>query len=158
MIYDKLKKKVKILYWKVRYKDRIDIPWNLSFRKNFIINISKGGYLKIGKECFFNNYCTINCKERIEIGNRNIFGENVKLYDHNHVFNKEEFDLQEFKTEKIKIGEENWFGTGVIILKGTEIRNRNVISAGTVLKGNIDSFSVVKSKEKLEIIPINIKK
>lgn len=153
---DGVRKKIKILYWKIKYRDRIDIPWNLSFRRDFIINISKNGLLKIGDNCFFNNYCAINCMKEIVIGNNNIFGENVKIYDHNHVFNKEKFDLNELKTEKIEIGNENWIASNVVILKKTKMKNRNVVGAGIILNQELDSYNLLKCKQDIEITAINV--
>lgn len=45
-----------------------------------------GEGVKIGDNVFFNNGTSIAAKEKIEIGDNCIFGENVKIYDHNHVF------------------------------------------------------------------------
>ena len=42
-----------------------------------------GEGVKIGDNVFFNNGTSIAAKEKIEIGDNCIFGENVKIYDHN---------------------------------------------------------------------------
>ena len=78
-----IKIKISILYWKLKYGKRIKIGRNFRFRKSLIINISKGGHLEIGNNNAFNNYCSINCHKLIKIGNNNMFGENVKIYDFN---------------------------------------------------------------------------
>ncbi len=44
--------------------------------------------LIIGDNVFMNNYCSINCLDEIEIGENTLFGEGVKLYDHNHQHTK----------------------------------------------------------------------
>ncbi|HNF29019.1 MAG TPA: acyltransferase, partial [Chitinophagaceae bacterium] len=40
-------------------------------------------------------------------------------------------------TKKIKIGNNVWIGSNVIILKGAEIGNNVVIAAGSIVSGNI---------------------
>ena len=55
-----LKIKTKIMYWKIKYGKRIKIGKNFKFRKGLVINISKNGYLEIGDNNAFNNYCSIN--------------------------------------------------------------------------------------------------
>ena len=39
----------------------------------------------IGNHVFFNNDCSINCKDEIIIGNNCILGENVRIYDQNSI-------------------------------------------------------------------------
>ena len=126
--------KSKILYWKIKYGKNIKIGKNFTFRKRFIINMTKNGILEIGDNNGFNNDCSINCHEKIVIGNDNIFGENVKIYDHNHVFNDKNIDFKRnFKSNTIEIGNENWIGSNVTILSKCKINNRNVVGANVVL-------------------------
>lgn len=102
--FRKCKNKTKILFWKIKYGKRIKIGKNFEFRKSLIININKNGYLEIGDNNFFNNYCSINCHNKIYIGKNNSFGENVKIYDHNHEFNtRTSLKEGKFKTNPIYI-------------------------------------------------------
>ena len=106
--------KFKIIYWKLKYGKRIKIGKKFRFRKGLIINISKNGYLEIGDNNAFNNYCSINCHKHIKIGNDNMFGENVKLYDHNHIFNDKSVNMQRTYLDRyIIIGNNNWIGSDV---------------------------------------------
>ena len=82
-----------------------------------------GEGVKIGDNVFFNNGTSIAAKEKIEIGDNCIFGENVKIYDHNHVFK----DLQKpimkqgFSTKSVHIGSNCWLGSNVVVLCGANI-------------------------------------
>lgn len=118
---------------------------NMHLRSGFKVLID-GGSVQIGSNCFFNNNCSINCMENITIGDSCIIGENVLLYDHNHVFkNKDTLILDQGFTKKpIKIGNNCWIGSGCIILAGTVIGDNVVVGAGIVLSGNIPSNVVVK--------------
>lgn len=150
--------KIKVFYWKLKYGNRLKIGKKFRFRKGLIINISKNGYLEIGNNCSFNNYCSINCHQHIVIGNNNMFGENVKLYDHNHVFNDKSVDMQTtFKDGEIIIGNDNWIGSNSVFLKDATLKNNNVVGSGVILKDKIESELILKNgnpiiKEKINYI------
>ena len=154
-----LRIKFKILYWKLKYGKRIKIGKKLRFRKGMIINIAKDGFLEIGDNNGFNNYCSINCHKHIKIGNNNMFGENVKFYDHDHVFNKKDIDMSHtYNTGEINIGNYNWLASNVIVLRKTNIKDYNVIGANIVLNEELDSNILMKSVQeckKEEIIKKN---
>lgn len=150
--------KFKILYWKIKYGNHLKIGKHLTFRKNFSINMTKNGFLIIGNKCAFNNNCTINCHEKIIIGNDNLFGENVKIYDHNHIFNDKTIDFKrKFKTNTIEIGNENWFGSNVTILSKCKMGNRNVVGANVVINQPFDSENLIQNQNNLKIEKIKFK-
>lgn len=149
---------LKILYWKTKYGNRIKIGKNFKFRKSLIINISKQGKIVIGDNCFFNNYCSINCHESIKIGNDNIFGENVKIYDHNHIFNDKSLDMKtNFKCGKIRIGNNNWFGSNSVILSKASIENDNVFGANTIINNEYGSGIIIKNVQETKMEKIRYK-
>ena len=137
--------KLKVLYWKLKYGKRIKIGKNLRFRKGIIINIAENGYLEIGDNNFFNNYCSINCHNSIKLGNNNMFGENVKMYDHNHVFNDKSVNMMNtYKNGEIIIGDNNWIASDVTFLSKGVIKNYNVISSKTIINKVYDSENIIK--------------
>ncbi|HRM59399.1 MAG TPA: acyltransferase, partial [Megamonas funiformis] len=111
-----------------------------------------------GNNVFFNNYCSIVSHESISIGDNCIFGENVKIYDHNHRFNINDIKKnQGFSSQKIKIGKNCWLANNVILLKGAEIGDNTVIGAGCIIKGKIPSNMIVTLKSDFNILNINYK-
>src|SRR4051812_4748579 len=48
------------------------------------IRVGASGKLTIGNNVFWNNHCSVNCMFDISIGENVMFGEAVKIYDHNH--------------------------------------------------------------------------
>jgi acetyltransferase-like isoleucine patch superfamily enzyme len=118
----------------------------------------ENGHLKIGENVFFNNNCSINCFEEIEIGNNVIFGESVKVYDHNHKINFTNGSITVFNNEftvgKIIIGDNTWISSNVTILKGVQIGKNCVIGAGCIIHKSIPDNSIVKAVQNhnLEII------
>ncbi len=138
---------IKKVFYKIIYGKHIKFGKKVTFRKGFSLVIEDNAVVEIGEGCFFNNYCSINAKVGIKIGENSIFGENVKLYDHNHIFKYEEelIKKQGFKSEKIEIGNNCWLGSNVVILKGVKVGNNSVVGAGEVVSRNIDSNTLLKN-------------
>ena len=118
---------------------------NIQFRDNVSIRVVDDSKLSIGNEVFFNNGCSINCMYDIHIGDNSLFGEAVKIYDHNHQYRNSNslINHQGYVKNKIVIGENCWIGSNVIILKGVNIGDNVVIGAGCVIFKSIQSNSVV---------------
>lgn len=138
---------VKIVFYKIIYGNKIIFGKKVTFRKALSIVIEKNGKIIIGNGVFFNNYCSLNSLCRIKIGDNSIFGENVKLYDHDHVFKfkNELIKNQGYKLGEISIGSNCWIGSNVIILKSVSIGNNCVIGAGEVVKKNVPNNSILKN-------------
>lgn len=104
------------------------------------------GILEIGDDVFFNNGNSINCRENIIIGNNTIFGEGIKIYDHDHSIVKNTLiKNSDFKEMSVLIGGNCWICSNVIILRGSQILENTVISAGSIVKrkkeSRIESFN-----------------
>ncbi|SDH02282.1 acyltransferase [Winogradskyella thalassocola] len=154
------KVRVKTLYnsgsfiFDITYKtiDMVTIE-SVNFREFCSVRMRNNASLHIGKGVFFNNFCSINCCDDIKIGNNCIFGENVKIYDHDHVFKNPNIPFREqgFKSKPIAIGNNCWIGSNVTILKGVEIGDNVVVGANVLLSQSIPSNSIVKSEQNLKI-------
>lgn len=118
----------------------------LKVRRNVNFSVN-GGELCIGDHCFFNHNCCVAAHEKIVIGERCSFGPGVMLFDHDHDFRAEGGkNSGKFKTAPIKIGNNVWLGTNVIVLRGVTIGDNAVVGAGTVVKHDIPSNTVVYPK------------
>jgi acetyltransferase-like isoleucine patch superfamily enzyme len=126
----------------------LKIEEDVSIREYCSFLIFSGGRLNIGKKVFFNNYCSINCLGEVSIGEGTLFGESVKLYDHNHVYKKESGLLKvehaQFKIGKITIGKNCWLGSNVTILNNVDIGDNVIIGANCLIVKSIPSNSIVK--------------
>lgn len=138
-------------FYKLIYGSRLSIGKGTTWRKHLSILIDSGGKVKIGKNCFFNNYCSINSNVIVSIGDNSIFGEGVKIYDQNHRFRSSETNISEqgFSCEEVTIGENCWIGSNAVILKGTHIGSHCVIGAGAVVSGDIPDNTLVKASREL---------
>lgn len=137
------------------YKSLILIGENFCSRKNVKLRVT-GGILNVGNNVFMNNDTSITCRKKIIIDDNCLLGENVKIYDHDHIFSKEDIiSNQGFINEDVIIGKNVWIGSNSIILKGSKIGDNVVIGAGSIIKGDIPSNTVVFNKR--EILMTNIK-
>jgi acetyltransferase-like isoleucine patch superfamily enzyme len=107
---------------------RISAERNLSF-------ISDGGRIDVAVDCFFNSSCTISSRDSIQIGPNTIFGENVKIYDHDHAYGSGLYD--EYVCAPVSVGSRCWFGSNVVILRGVTICDDVVVGANSVVTKSI---------------------
>ncbi|WP_347995745.1 acyltransferase [uncultured Eubacterium sp.] len=144
---------MRILFIRLENTNRISIGRGFSLRKGVIFRIKKSGKITIGNNVFFNNYCTISSIGQITIGNDCIFGEGVRIYDHNHKYQHPDIPIHEqgYKVKSVTVGDNCWVGSNVVILPGATIGNNSVIGAGVVVYGSIPADSIVKNIQELRI-------
>lgn len=135
-----LKVLFKLLFWK-----RIHFGTRFNFRRYFLVNIGPRGKLTIGNNVFFNNFCSVTCLKQIVIGNNCLFGEGVKIYDHNHFFDSHGVQGHNYRCDDIYIGNNCWICSNVVILKGTHIGDNCIIGAGCIVSGNISPNTILKN-------------
>lgn len=131
------------------YKN-ISFGKDINVRDNCHFLVGKNASLKIENNVFFNNNCSINCLDSIEIGENTLFGESVKLYDHNHEYHaKPSFvvEHQKFTLGAIKIGKNCWLGSNVIVLKGVTIGDNTIIGAGCVVHKDVPANSTIVNNQ-----------
>lgn len=147
-IYSRMYQILKRLFYMMKYGDKFTYGKKFRFRDSLRINISDGT-LKLGDNVFFNHDCSINVHKHVHIGDDCIFGENVKIYDHDHKYREKNMLInnQGFSCMDIVIGNNCWIGSNVIILKGTHIGNNCIIGAGVILRENVSDNSVVYCKQ-----------
>lgn len=177
MLFKKVLSFVKLFFLKLRFGKRLKINSIRQFlRADTEIAIGKDGFLSLGRVGFetnvhllcdhgemyigslvsFNRNCIVACRYRIKIGDKCLFGPNVCLYDHDHVYTADGITPLEFKCSEIIIEDSCWIGAGVIILRGTHIGKNSVIEAGAVVKGDIPPNSLVTTIRETRIIPTTL--
>lgn len=125
---------------------------SVSFRNYSHILVYENASLSLGNNFFMNNFCSINCIDHISIGDNTLFGENVKLYDHDHLYQTSpEFQLSrsDFRTAPIRIGKNCWLGSNVTVLKGVTIGDNCIIGAGCTVHKDVPPNSIVINKQEL---------
>lgn len=137
---------IKKFFYKLIFGNKLILGKGVKFRQGFSIAIEGDGKISLGKDVSFNNFCSVNALDEITIGNATIFGENVRLYDHNHRFSNLKLPIMEqgYTKAPIRIGSHCWIGSNVTILKGVTIGDNVVIGANCLITTDIPSNSVVK--------------
>jgi acetyltransferase-like isoleucine patch superfamily enzyme len=140
----------------LRDSSRIIFKGIFTARGNFSIIGRNSAKIEIGNNVFFNLGCSISSLDSVTIGNNVMFGENVKIYDHNHQYREEDKLISEqgYTMAPVIIGDNCWIGTNVVILKGIRIGNNVVIGANVVVKQDIQPGQVVYNKQILESFKI----
>ena len=112
------------------------------FSKNATIGAHDGGKITIGKNNFFNNGLNIESLLSIEIGNDNLFGPNVSIFDHSHSYTEAhglKINETGYRKKRIFIGSDVWIATGCVICEGVVIEDHVVVGANSVVTGNLES-------------------
>lgn len=138
------------IFLKIIYLNKIKIGKNVTIRKR--LNVVHGENVSIGNNVFFNNDCSINALGKIIIGDDCLFGENVKMYDHNHIFSdlNKPIRKQGMKVGEIIIGNNCWICSNVTILSNVTIGDNVIIGANCLIYKSIPSNTIVKCKSQLE--------
>lgn len=110
------------------------------------------GVLEIGSNTALGNGVSINCMEKITIGEGVQFGPDVKIYDHDHDFRVPGgIRAEKFRSAPVEIGANSWIGCNVVILMGTTLGENCIVGAGSVLKGQYPANSVIVQKRNTEV-------
>ena len=131
----------------------IELGTDVTFRSFVSLEVSNNAKLTLGNRVFFNDHCTIRCGKEIEIGKDTMFGDGVRIFDHNHKYSNYHIEKIQFKADKITIGKNCWIGTNVVILKGVTIGDNVIIGANALIYKDIPANSVVTAQEDLKITP-----
>lgn len=136
----------------------VTIGDDFSVRSNCSFFVGQDASLSIGKGVFMNRGCSINSLESIEIGDGTLFGEDVKIYDHNHAYGgmaddpgKLKVEKNNFTTSRVVIGRDCWLGSNVLILKGVTIGDRVIIGAGCIIRNNIPSDHIISHTQNVNV-------
>ena len=140
-------------YYRFVYRDRFVYGQHFKFRGNFNLYIESTGCIEFGDNCFVNNYFSATSIKEIKIGNDCIFGEGVKIYDHNHKYSEKDAGIpihsQGFTGKEVSIGNNCWIASNVTILAGVHIGDNCVIGANCLIYKDVPTGSVIKHNEEL---------
>jgi acetyltransferase-like isoleucine patch superfamily enzyme len=114
-----------------------DVWWDFCFKH------PRG--IKIGDGTVINGKCYIGGQGGVKIGRYCHFAQGLTIYSSNHNWRSIEKIPYDHKIicKEVIIGDAVWCGANVTILPGSIIGNGVVISAGTVVRGNIFDGAVI---------------
>lgn len=96
-----------------------------------------------------NSGCMLSAHSGIEIGSGCMFGPGVKIFDNNHRFNAEHGVTCELKSAPIKIGNNCWLASDVVVLRGVTIGDGCAIGAGCIITQDVPAGTLVQQKQQL---------
>ena len=126
-----------------KYKPNIVIG-NYTIIGQFVILNTYEGYIKIGRNCAIEPFCTLFGHGGLDIGNFVIIAPKTTIIPANHGFKDIGIPMlrQHHTAEGIKIEDNVWIGTNVSILDGVTIGTGSIIGAGSVVTESIPEYSI----------------
>ena len=106
---------------------------------------SHEGTLRIGRKSVIGIRNTINCWLDIEIGSTCLFGDDVYICDFDHKTESLVVPIKDQGIVKapVRIGDDVWLGTKVVVTRGTDIGAQSVVGASAVARGVYPPRSVI---------------
>jgi acetyltransferase-like isoleucine patch superfamily enzyme len=103
------------------------------------------GTLRIGAKTVVGIRNTVNCWLDIEIGDACLFGDDVYVCDFDHRADSLALPIKDQGIVKspVRIGDDVWLGTKVVITRGSDIGAHSVVGASAVARGVYPPRSVV---------------
>lgn len=97
-----------------------------------LLQVNEGARLSIGPRVFLNENVRVVAQERVEIGPGTLFGPNVCVYDHDHIFDTDGVHA-DLSSAPAFIGERCWIGANVLVTSGVSIADRICVGGGSVV-------------------------
>ena len=108
--------------------------------------LSNQGELSIEKRCYFGDFISIYCTDKIVIEADNLFASHIFITTENHSFDPENphsYGHQPLTNAPISFKQGSWIGENVTFVSsrdGLEIGQRCVIAAGSVVTKSIPDY------------------
>ena len=102
------------------------------------------GKLRIGHKCTFGGKNTINCYNHVEVGDENLWADNIYVVDFDHWFIDPMMSIrsQGIRKEHVIIKNNVWIGEKVTIVRGVTVGQGCVIGAMSLVSRDVPPFSV----------------
>ncbi len=103
------------------------------------------GTLRVGAKSVIGIRNTVNCWIDVEIGASCLLGDDVYVCDFDHVTERLDLPIKDQGIVKtpVRIGDDCWLGTKVVVTRGTDIGAHSVVAASAVARGAYPAYSVV---------------
>lgn len=102
-----------------------------------------GQNIYLGKNGHINQYCCVWASDnsKIHLGDDLLMGPGCKIFSSNHSANELDvpMNIQPFREENIKIGNDCWIGANCVITAGVSIGDHSIIAAGAVVTKSLPS-------------------
>ena len=139
----------------IRNPRLIETGRNLTIKDFASIQALSRKGIQFGDNVMIGRYTIIECTgvirelgEGLRVGNNSnndvLFGPRVSVHAENHIFERLDVPIRKQGTSRrgVKIEDDCWIGSGVIVTDGVTIGRGSVIAAGSVVTRDIPPFSV----------------
>lgn len=101
------------------------------------------GSLRTGRDCTVNPYTVV--RGRIELGDAVRIGAHTSLLAFNHTISDPDTEVfrQPLTSRGIRIGNDVWIGSHVVVLDGVTVGDRAVVGAGSVVTKDVPAGAIV---------------
>lgn len=132
----------------LNFGNNVTIGRYTMIRPSSYYGIDIGEGIEIGNNSSIGPMSYIGCSGFVKIGKNVMLGPKVSLFAENHNFDNRNVDIKEQGTNQkgIKIEDNCWIGSNVVILDGVTIGKGSVIGAGTIITKDIPENSKVIDK------------
>jgi acetyltransferase-like isoleucine patch superfamily enzyme len=129
----------------VIFGDRCTVGRYAVIRPSNVLLDEAGEGLRLGNNSNIGAYSYIGCSGYIEIGNNVMMGPRVNLMAEDHNFEQIDIPMKEQGVTRliIRIEDDVWIGSNVVITAGVTIGTGAIIAAGAVVTKNVAPFSIV---------------
>ncbi len=109
-----------------------------------VIIATYGGNINIGNHCSFNAYCVIYGHGGVQVGDYVRVATHSIIIPANHIFIDQTLPIthQGMSMQGIKIGRDVWIGASVKILDGVEIGDGAILAAGSVVNKSVKANTI----------------
>lgn len=110
----------------------------------FAIVEARGGRVRVGDRTTVGPFCVLYGHGGLDIGSDCMIASHVVFIPENHVFARADIPMREQGGTRrgIRVGDDVWIATGVVVLDGVTIGNGAVIGAGAVVTRDIPAYAV----------------
>lgn len=125
---------------------------NVSIMPYTMLVCHAGGHIEIGDGAEIGMFSRVASQGNVIIGNNVFSGPHIFIADYNHEYRNPDEPIKiqgnlvkstpQFERGGVRIGDDTWIGTNVVIAGTVEIGNHCVIGANSVVTHDIPDYSV----------------
>jgi len=99
--------------------------------------------IRIGRKCAFSNNVSVIAMESVEIGDDCLIGDLVSIMDSDfHGIAPDQRRTGPIKTIPVKLGDNVWLGSRVIVQKGVTVGTNSIVAPNAVVTSSIPPDSI----------------
>jgi len=112
-------------------------------RAGMLSNVGTG--VRMGGNCSMDAYSYIGAAGPVTIGDNVIMGQHIAFHAENHDYERVDIPIKQQGTRRkgIVIEDDCWVGSNTTFLDGAHVGRGCVIAAGSLVRGEIPSYSIV---------------